>query len=216
MIVSIAHKTIYLGVPHTGSSFIHEYIKNELKLKPHNGSYKDEKWLWDNSNMKHATLLDVEKKLIKHKEDISTKWQVFFVLRNGLDSYISKYFLLRRCEQEFLKGYINSIEEWQIQIENFSKKNMSLDDFILSHKDAIKNHDSACIKCFINADRLNYDLKVFTYENQFEVFFKTLCESFGIQHRESDPINSSCKQIQEYKNRKGHLLQKETLLKINS
>lgn len=182
MILHIKNNFIYLGIPHTGSTSIHEAVKEHLS----------QDIIFDNWKMKHATLSEIENYLKSHSVDLNGFWDVMYIKRSSLDVFLSKYYLLERVSKENLdnnqKTNHKNIKKWHRLIRDFRKKDLSIDQFLISNIEQMKNYDINIENYYLGQNKLKYNKIVYDYNN-YEQAFLYLCERIGVGPIKQSRVN---------------------------
>ena len=148
MIISQKNKIAYIGMPHTGSTLIHNHCKNFQHLIVDDNIYK---------HASVATCLD-----LGAQDDYS----FFIFVRNPIDWMKSKWAMMHRMtlvDQSYIDK--QTCQEWKQRCINFRQENPDIDKFIL------KLLSGDRVSVFDRYIDFPCDITYLKYEN-----FKSSCE----------------------------------------
>jgi hypothetical protein len=152
MIISQENKVAYIGMPHTGSSFIHHHCKNAGSLMVEDNIYK------------HATVSQCLE--LGAEED----YEFFIFVRNPVCWMKSKWGFMKRVTAS--QSYIDrqTCQEWKNQCVLFEQTNPTIDDHIL---DLLSGGDISFSYYVDHPCNITY-LKYERFKESCETLFKRL------------------------------------------
>lgn len=152
MIISQENKVAYIGMPHTGSSFIHHHCKNVDSLIVEDNIYK------------HATVSQCLK--LGAEED----YEFFIFVRNPVYWMKSKWGLMNRVTANQSYTDRQTCQTWKNQCILFKQTNPATDDYIL---DLLSDGNISFSYYVDHPCSITY-LKYERFEESCEILFKKL------------------------------------------
>jgi hypothetical protein len=192
MIISLKNKGIFIGVPHTGSTSIHEHVKHaimdhETMLKVGWGTYVTEDWIYDHGDYKHASLGEIERYLIDNGHDTSGEWNAYYSFRDPIGYHSSEYFL-KTCHWK-RKGRDgdwrkNATEHYSKLMDRFSELYPTLEDY-LSRLETSKLDDHYKRLEYKHLRRVGGKMNITLHRTDYDRenyhrFFSIVCEGLGV------------------------------------
>lgn len=159
MIISHQNKIVYIGVPHTGSTFIHSYL-----------SEFDDLFVGDDT-LKHATC--------SQALEFNTKGYEFILfVRNHFEYYVSEWCLMDRVSDRSLTA-LEAFEDenWRNKCIEFKKEKPCFDSFLhkrLSHRDS----NSSLFDFYLSDKTHNIILKYENFDESCRFLFNKLGKTY--------------------------------------
>ena len=152
MIISQENKVAYIGMPHTGSSFIHHHCKDVDSLIVEDNIYK------------HATVSQCLE--LGAEED----YEFFIFVRNPVCWMKSKWGLMNRVTAD--QSYIDrqTCQEWKNKCISFKETEPNIDDYIL----CLLSSEDISFTYYIDYPCSITYLKYERFEESCEILFKKL------------------------------------------
>lgn len=161
MIISHENKVVYVGVPHTGSTFIHCYLSRFDDL------------VVDCDNLKHATCLQ---SLV-----FNTKGYEFILfVRNHFEYFASEWSLMDRVSDKSL-AYIETFrdEQWKNKCIEFKKEKPCFDSF-LQKTLSCRDSNSSLFDFYLSDRTHNTILKYENFDESCQLLFKRLGKTYPV------------------------------------
>lgn len=201
MIVSLKNKVIFIGVPHTGSTSIHEYVKHQIMTGDEmieNGfdTYESKDWIYCHGDYKHAGIEDIENFLRKNDYDLSGKWVAYYSFRDPVGFHSSDYYLRCRLARKIDWCKEHSIAK-TVSMQKIVTQFPTVDQYLLEYVTPHKwfNHLKIMNRNYLFRGRshtldIEFRRRDYTREG-YSKTFKEVVEALGLEVKDMVHVNDS-------------------------
>jgi len=209
MIVSIKNKLIFIGVPHTGSTSIHECVKHaimtgeEMETLGFNTLATDE-WIYDHGDYKHSGIGKIEAFMRKKDYDLTGSWTAYYSFRDPIGFHSSDYYLKHRLAhlsdwcKDYTPSHNNRVQE---TISRYPTIDSYLLNFVTPHQ--WTNHYKIMESEYLtrdNSGEMNIKFERRDYDREtYSKTFDEVVEAMGIEPSKRVHINDSQKKREPLK-----------------